>query len=449
LEETRQQTPEDIAEEVAHTTSDSEVVDTLDDLHSTDVADVLEELDLDARKRVFHLLDNEVAIEVLDELDEEAKQELLGELERRKLQTLVKDMPSDEAADMLKLMTPEESEHLLSTVEKEQAVELRELVEYEPDTAGGIMTKNYLAVTPEQTTGQALDVIRNTPNAEVIRYLYTVNNREELVGVLSLRDVLLAKPDTKLDSLAERDIVTVQTDTDQEEVARVLDKYDFVAIPVVDGNNILRGIVTYDDVIDVMEEEASEDIYRLAGTASHKPTREPAHRRVILRLPWLLITLAGGIVSSIIMRSFGQSLQATVSIVFFVPVINGMGGNVGLQSSTVVVRGLATGEVRMSRILGVISKEILVGCMIGIICGGAVAGFALATQENPELGLAVGLAMFCGITIAALTGTAVPLLCEKSGIDPALAAGPFITMLNDITCLTIYLVTATLLVTKM
>ncbi len=449
MEETRQQSPEEIAEEVSQKASDSEVVNTLDDLHPTDVADVLEELDLDDRKRVFALLDNEVAIEVLDELDGAAKQELLGELGRRKLQTLVRDMPSDEAADLLNLMPPEETEKLLSAVEEEQAIELRELAEYEPDTAGGIMTKDYLSVTAEQTATEAIEAIRGTPDAEVIRYLYVVNEREELVGVLSLRDVIVARPGAGLAAIARTDVISVRTDTDQEEVARVLDKYDFAAIPVVDGNNVLRGVVTYDDVIDVMEEEASEDIYRLAGTASHKPTREPAPRRVILRLPWLLITLAGGLISSQIMHSFGHGLQAVVSVMAFVPVVNAMGGNVGLQSSTVVVRGLATGEVHASRILSVISKEILVGCMIGIICGTAVAAFALLTQEGAELGFAVGLAMFCGITVAALTGTAIPLLCEKYGIDPALAAGPFITALNDITCLTIYLTMATLLVTTL
>lgn len=445
----RQQNPEDIAEEVSGRASDSEVVETLDDLHPTDVADVLEELDLDDRKRIFHLLDNEVAIEVLDELDDDAKQELLGEVERRKLQTLVREMPSDEAADLLNLMPAAESEKLLSEVEEEQALELRELVEYPPDTAGGIMTKDYLAVTQELTAAQAIGTIRETPDAEIIRYLYVIDEDGRLKGVLSLRDVLLARPDLKVTEIAKGEVISVQTDTDQEDVARILDKYDFAAIPVVDGNDVLRGAVTYDDIIDVLEEEASEDIYRLAGTASHKPTREPAPRRVFLRLPWLLITLAGGIVSSLIMRSFGQSLQAVVSITFFIPVINGMGGNVGLQSSTVVVRGLATGEVSMSRIVAVIFKEVLVGLMIGVICGGAVATFAILTQGGSELGLAVGVAMFCGITVAALTGTAIPLLCEKSGIDPALAAGPFITMLNDITCLTIYLTTATLLVTNL
>jgi len=448
MDEARQQSPEEIAEEV-HEANDVEVAGALDELHPTDVADVLEELDIDDRKRVFHLLDNEVAVEVLDELDEDAKQELVGELERRKLQTLVKNMPSDEAADLLNLMHPEESEKLLREVEEEQAIDLRELVEYEPDTAGGIMTKGYVASSPESSVMEAIDSIRNTPDAEVINYLYLVGDAQELVGVLSLREILLARPDTKLSSLVSDEIVSVRTDTDQEEVARILDKYDYAAIPVVDGNNILRGIVTYDDVIDIMEMEASEDIYRLAGTASHKPTRESAPKRVILRLPWLLITLVGGIVSSQIMLSFGHTLQAVVSITFFIPVINGMGGNVGLQSSTVVVRGLATGEVSVSKILSVISRELLVGCIIGVICGLAVASFAVITGQGHELGVAVGIAMFCGITVAALTGTAVPLFCEKLGIDPALAAGPFITTLNDITCLTIYLATATLLVTAL
>ena len=449
MDESKQQRPEDIAEEVSQTASDAEVVDALDDLHPTEVAEVLEELDLDDRKRVFSILDNEVAIEVLDELDDEAKQELLGGLGRQRLHALVKDMPSDEAADLLILMPPKESEELLSAVEEEQAIDLRELVEYPPDTAGGIMTKDYLAITAEHTAADAIETIRATPDAEVINYMYVLNEKEKLMGVLSLRDILQAKPDARLGAIAKADVVAVRTDADQEEVARALDKYDFAAIPVVDKGNVLRGIVTYDDVIDVMEEEASEDIYRLAGTAAHRPTREPAPRRVMLRLPWLLITLAGGIISSQIMLSFGQTLQAVVSITFFVPVINGMGGNVGLQSSTVVVRGLATGEVHASRVMGVILKEILVGSMIGVICGGAVAAFALITQEGSELGLAVGLAMFCGITVAALTGTAIPLLCERVGVDPALAAGPFITTLNDITCLTIYLTTATLLVTTM
>ncbi len=447
MDELKHQSAEDIAQDVAQWATDSEVVSALDELHPTDVADVLEELDIDVRKRVFQLLDNEVAIRVLDELDEDAKQELVGELERRKLQTLVEEMPTDEAADMLALLPPEQTEEVLSGVEEEHALDLRELVEYPPDTAGGIMTKDYLAVTAQHTAQDAVDAIRNTPNAEVISYIYVIDENERLVGVLSLRDILLARPESRLGAIAKTEAVSVETGTDQEEVARMLDKYDFAALPVIDGNGILRGVVTYDDVIDVMEAEASEDIYRLAGTAAQRPTREPAPKRVILRLPWLLITLAGGIVSSQIMLSFGQALEAVVSITFFVPVINGMGGNVGLQSSTVIVRGLATGEVHMSRVASVMLKEIVVGAMIGLICGSAVGIFALLTLTKPELGLAVALAMFCGITVAALTGTAIPLFCQRLGIDPALAAGPFITTLNDITCLTIYLTTAILLVT--
>lgn len=449
MDEIKKQRPEKIAGEVAQTASEFEVVSALDDLHATDVADVLEELDPDDRKRVFALLDNEAAVNVLDELDDAAKQELLVTLDGHKLQSLVKEMPSDEAADMLALMGPEQTEELLRHVEKEQASELRELVEYDPDSAGGIMTKDYLAVTAGQDAREAIESIRQAPDAEVINYLYLIDEKKRLAGVLSLRDVLLAQPDAKLETIARTDVVSVETDADQEEVARALDKYDFAAIPVVDGNGMLRGVVTYDDAIDVLAREASEDIYRLAGTAAHRPTREPAPRRVLLRLPWLLITLAGGLVSSMILRSFGQSLTAVLSVVAFVPVINAMGGNVGLQSSTVVVRGLATGEVHMSRILGVISKEILVGAMIGVICGCTVGLFATLTQAGPELGLAVGLAMFCGITVAALTGTAIPLFCQRLGIDPALAAGPFITTLNDITCLTIYLASATLLVTTL
>jgi magnesium transporter len=447
LDETKHQSTEDIAQEMAQRRTDSEVVSALDELHPTDVADVLEELDIDVRKRVFQLLDNEVAIRVLDELDDDAKQELVGELERRKLQTLVADMPTDEAADMLALLPPGRTEEVLDAVEADHALDLRELVEYPPESAGGIMTKDYLAVTAQQTAQDAVDAIRNTPNAEVINYIYVIDAGERLVGVLSLRDILLAKPGSRLETIAKTDVVSVETGTDQEEVARVLDKYDYAALPVVDGNGILRGVVTYDDAIDVMEAEASEDIYLLAGTAAQRPTREPAPKRVILRLPWLLITLVGGIISSRIMLSFGQALEAVVSITFFVPVINGMGGNVGLQSSTVVVRGLATGEVHMSRVASVLLKEIVVGAMIGLICGSAVGIFALFTLTKPELGLAVAIAMFCGITVSALTGTAIPLVCEKLGIDPALAAGPFITTLNDITCLTIYLATAIMLVT--
>jgi len=449
VDETKQQSPEEIAEEVTSQATDSEVVSTLDDLHPTDVADVLEELDIEDRRRVFHLLDNEVAVKVLDELEDESKQELVEVLGARKLKNLVRGMPSDEAADLIGLMPPEQSEQLLESVGAQQAHELRELVEYEPDTAGGIMTKGYIAVTADLSAREALESIRQTPDAELINYLYVVDENQELKGVLSLRDVLTTQPEVKLGTIAASDVVSVETGADQEEVARVLDKYDFAAIPVVDADRVLRGVVTYDDAIDVMEEEASEDIYRLAGTASHRPTRERAPRRVLLRLPWLLITLAGGIISSQIMLSFGQTLKAVVSIVFFVPVVNAMGGNVGLQSSSIVVRGLATGEVTAGRLISVILKEMLVGVMIGVICGAAIGLFAMLTQEGYQLGLAVGLAMFCGITVAALTGTAIPLLCEKLGIDPALAAGPFISTLNDITCLTIYLTTATLLVTTL
>ncbi len=433
----------------------------LQEFRPVEIAEVLQDFDEADAKRIIVALPLESAAEVISETDPLSRESLLEAAPEEQISEIVEALPPDEGADILELLSDSERREVLGKIEPAQARELQKLEAYDPESAGGIMTTHFVAVRQDTSADEALAAVRAHPDLEAFNYVYAVDEQRRLKGVVTARELLKAPAGTRLSDIMETDVVSVGVDEDQETAAGLVSKYNFSAMPVVDTKGRIAGVVTVDDIIDVLEEEFSEDIFRLAGTAAVHPTREPVRRRILLRLPWLMVTLTGELIVSLVLRRFEHSLQAIVAIFFFLPAVNAMGGNVGIQSSTIMVRGLATGEVDFSRLLRVLFGEVRVGAAVGCFFGVLVMvvvyfmtaalglGASAAGGLDPRLmGLSVGLAMIAGIITSALVGTLVPMLCSRVGIDPAITAGPFVTVLNDIFCTTIYLTVSTLILVQ-
>lgn len=411
-------------------------------LHPADMADILRGLSPEKRKAFFDSLNPEVGAKVLRELDPVSEVQLLAELDNREISEILDEMPSDDAADVVLDLSREKADQVLQLMEKDESADVKKLLKYKEDTAGGIMTTEFVALNQELNSEEALQLLRKRVEPGPIHYIYVVGDDQKLLGVLLVKRLIASGPDVKLKEIMNRDIISVPTDLDQEEVARIVSKYDLLAVPVVDSQNRLAGIVTVDDVIDVIKEEDAEDIFRMAGTHEEELLRKSIFKVAQIRLPWLLITLIGGLISCGLLRAFQFTLEKIIALAFFIPVIMGMGGNIGIQSSTIVVRGLATGNIDLARVGSAIFKEIKVGAVMGFACGALVGTIAYFLEREPVLGVVVGISMFVAITVAATMGTLVPLLFKRLKIDPAIASGPFVTTSNDITGLIIYFVLA-------
>ena len=425
------------------------IIGYLKENHAADIAELLKSLEDDnLRRLIFFLLEGEKAAEVIKELeDAEYVAELLKGLDGKKISEIFEEMFYDDAADFIGELPEEEQERFLDYFE-ENADDVQKLIDFGPETAGGLMTTEYVSLPAEATAEEAINILRKiAPEAETVYYLFVVDQNHHLVGVISLRELIIAKPEMKIAEIMHKKVISVQAGEDQEEVARLVSKYNFLAIPVVDAAGILLGIITVDDVIDVIDEEATEDIYRMAGT--NESESEEQGRRVFrtlrARIPWLLVTLVGGICSGQVMSHFALQLDRVVALTFFIPLLIGMAGNVGTQSSTVTVRGIAIGDVDSSKIMRTIGREALVGASLGLVMGGLISLIAFFWQESLTLGLVVGLAMLTNIFAAATMGTLVPLTFKKMGIDPAIASAPFITTSIDVLGLLIYISLASIL----
>jgi magnesium transporter len=415
-------------------------------LHPSDFAEVVEDLTDEQKQELFDLLSDEEAALVIQEMEEIDQVVLFQLLTRKRASGILKEMSSDDAADLLGEMPEEEAKELLTLID-DDAEEIRGLMKYPEDSAGGIMTTEYISFPENMMVEEAIRRLREiAPEAETVYYVYVVNDETQLIGVLSLRELIGAVDGTRLSEIMRKNVVNVSADTDQEEVARLVSRYDLLAVPVVDERQRLLGIVTVDDILDVLEEEATEDIYRRVGAAElDEVDLVNASVRTILgrRLPWLIITLIGGLFVGRVIAVFEDALMTFAALFFFVPVIMDMGGNVASQSSTVFVRGVATGEIAVSERWQYFFREIRIGITMGIICGSTVALAAALWQGNPVLGFVVGFAMLCTVTLGAVVGTLVPLLFSQIGLDPAYASGPLVTTIKDATGLLIYFTIAT------
>ncbi len=409
-------------------------------IHPADIAHLIISLNPNDSKFVFGLLeDTNTIAEVLSNLEPSDSAALLEEFDSVKISAIINKMQSDDAAEMVSMFPEEKAQKVLELMEKEESEDVEELLTYEENTAGRIMTQKYLALDEATLVGDAIEALRGSEEAEMVFYIYVVDERNHLVGVVSLRRLLVVSQNTPLKDFMTTDVVSVPTDLDQEEVAMMVAKYDLLAIPVVDDKNKMMGIITVDDVIDVIREEATEDIYKMAGTSEEELLEHSAFKIASIRLPWLIFTLIGELVCGYILKVNHQLLQNTIAITFFIPLVMALGGNVGNQSQTIVVRGLATERIDMMRIWGVIARQIRVGLIMGLIAGVVVSFGTIILHINQTLSIIVGIAIFVSITFSTAVGAFMPFLFKKLNVDPAVAAGPFITNFNDIMGILFYL----------
>lgn len=422
----------------------------LEDMHAADIAEVLENLEDDQQMVVFGLLSDEQATEVLEEINSEHFSDILKDLSYEKKVTLLENMSQDDIVDKLSDLSASRQQEIIAFLDYEDAADVKELLIYEEGTAGRLMTKDYVSIRKNYSVYYAIESLRSTaPDAETIYYIYVTDEIDRLVGVISLRELIISAPNRSVDSIMNENIITVNVNEDQENVARVVSKYDLLAVPVVDNNNVLLGIITIDDVLDIIEEEATEDIFKFAGTSedeiyeSDTTLFNRVKNSIKSRLPWLIITIFGGILSSRVLANYQETITANASLALFMPLLTGIGGNVGTQSSTITVRNIATHVIEGTGILRTLIHEISVGLVVGLVCSLLVGVASIFLNGDYDIALIVGISMWVNMTAAATIGTIVPLVFKKIGVDPAVASAPFITTTIDVAALTIYFSLAT------
>jgi magnesium transporter len=412
----------------------------IDALRPADLADLIEHLDSQERLHIFDILEPKGAGDVLVEIEAPVQESILGELDNRAISEIVQELDSDDAADLVGDLPEDRAKEIIDTLEEETSRELEKLLPYPEDTAGGIMALEFVAAKADATVQEAIDTIREKrEEVENVYYLFVVDDFDRLVGVVSLKDLVLESPERKVRDIMNPEVISVNVNIDQEEVYHLVKKYDLVTIPVVDEQNRLTGRITHDDIIDVIEEEADEDMALMAGVIRQEIAEESSLKISRARLPWLVVGLFGGILAAAVINQFESSLERILALSFFFPVIMAMGGNTGTQAATVAVRGLATGDISLVHIGKRLWVEMKVALFNGVICGillGVIVGLWLSDYG---LGSIVALSLVLIILNSGFIGAAVPLVLKRLNIDPALATGPFVTTSNDIFSLLIYL----------
>jgi len=417
--------------------------------HAADMSVVFRSLSLSDQDKLFEMIEDIQQKGILfSELDEASFLALTDGMELDDIVEILEKMPTDDVADLLGRLPEEKSDAILQKMEKEGSEEVEGLLRYEDDTAGGIMVPDFIALREDITAKEAIESLQKEHlDVEMPFYLYVVDEYGNLVGVSSLRQLVVVSPETPLKDFMSTDVFSVETSMDQEEVARIVARYDILAVPVVDETKKLVGIVTVDDVIDIIREEATEDILKMAGVSGEEFVEtQSVLRSTRIRLPWLFASCLGGIIAFFIIGHFEGSLRKFAYLAAFIPVIMGMGGNIGTQSSTIVVRGLATGRLHIRDIWSVVLKELTIGFILGSIYGfliGTVAQFRFSTHT---LAISVGFAVISSMTVAALVGSLVPMVFARINIDPAVATGPFVTTAIDIISVYFYFMIATTLI---
>jgi magnesium transporter len=423
----------------------SNLVKMLGRMHPADTAKVIEHLSSPKEKRtVFELVRGEAQRgQVLSELDAENIDQVLADIPSSDVAALLKDLGTDDVAYLLGVLPEARSKEILTLMKTEDSTEIADLLKYPKDTAGGIMTTEFFSMSEEATAQEAIRRLQHATDAEMVFYIYVTDKEDHLVGILSLRQLLIVPPATPLKHIMTRDVISVAVDMDQEEVARQVARYNLLAVPVVEKDQTLVGIITVDDVVDVIREEATEDMLKMAGAAEDTLLTSSSVEAARRRFPWLFTNLAGSLLSGVILWYFRLTIQEVVAIVTFIPVIAAMGGNVGLQSSTLIIRGLATGGIELADMWKVFFREVRIGVLLGVACGLLLTGAGWLWHGQWFLGMVVGGSLMVAFLVSTSMATIMPILLKRLGVDPAIAAGPFVTTANDISGITIYLAFST------
>ncbi|SDC79552.1 magnesium transporter [Terribacillus halophilus] len=414
------------------------------ELHPYDQAAVFEEEPEEIRKQIYSYLSPDETAEIMENVDQENADIYFTEMYSRYAAQVLAEMSADDAVDILKEMDKNKVASFITIMEKDAADEIKHLLHYEDKTAGSIMTTEFVSVSAADTVREAMLHLRaEAPDAETIYYTYVVDQDKKLVGVISLRNLIIAEKDWLISEVMSDRIVSVSVGDDQEHVAQMVRDYDFLALPVVDFQNHILGIITVDDILDVMEEEADEDYSRLAGVSDTERGEDSAFVSARKRLPWLIALLFLGMITASMISQFEDTLSKVAILASFIPVIGGMGGNTGTQALAVAVRGMATGDVARRGKMRMVIREGLTGIINGVTCGIIITLVVIIWQKSFYLGLLIGLSILSTLIVATLAGAVIPLIMHKLKIDPAVASGPFITTINDIISILIYFGLAT------
>lgn len=425
------------------------IINEIGNLHPADIADIIQHLSIEEGKYLFDHLEEEKAADSLVELDEDYQEKLLNTLSPEEIAEQIDQLDSDDAADILGSLTDEEKDKTIAHMQdKDLASEVIDLLKYDEDSAGGLMQSEFIKAKSTWSVKRCvIELRRQASDVERVYTIYVVDENDVLLGVLSLKRLLFANPNALIKDLYISDnIKYVKTHDSKETVAEIMKKYDLVTIPVVDRQHVLVGRITIDDVVDIIQEEAEKDYQMASGITENVEATTSVIKNTRSRLPWILIGILGGVLSSLILKNYETEIAINPILAFFIPLITATGGNVGVQSSAIVVQGLASNDFQFSGIFKRVLKELFVGTIIGVICGALVFGFNYFINDGDILmGITIGAAIFVVVIIAAIFGTLVPLILERLKIDPALATGPFVTTSNDILGLSIYFLIAYLI----
>ena len=415
--------------------------------HGADLSVLFRSLSLAQQHKLFGMItDVEQKGILFSELEEDIFQDLIEDMPIEAIVEILESMPADDVADIIGRLSEDKSQDILDKMKKAESEEVEDLLRYDDDTAGGIMVPDFIALKEDVTASEAIESLQKEhSDVEMAFYLYVVDEYGKLVGVSSLRQLVVVAPETPLKEFMSTDVISVQIDMDQEEVARIVARYDILAVPVVDDANRLAGVVTVDDVIDIIRKEATEDILKMAGAGEEFVETKSIFKSTRIRLPWLFASCIGGIFAFFIIGKFESTILKYAYLAAFIPVIMGMGGNIGTQSSTIVVRGLATGRLHVRDIWSVVLKELSVGIILGLVYGLIIGSVAQLRYSMAALAISVTLAVISSMSIAALVGSMVPMGFARINIDPAVATGPFVTTAIDIISVFFYFMIATTL----
>jgi len=419
------------------------ITDQMRELHPADIAEILNELNKEDGKYLLEQLEEEKAADVFIELEEDVRDSLLADLSSKEIADQVIDnIESDDAADVIGELPEGIKEEVISHIEDpEQASDIVDLLAYDEDTAGGLMAKELVAVSQDWTVLKCVkEMRRQAEEIDDVYAVYVVDQDEKLLGLLSLNNLLIASTETKIADLYEKEVISVNADMDSEEVGNIMEKYDLIVMPVVDEHGILLGRITIDDVVEVIKEEAEKDYQMASGISEDVESTDKIWVLSRARLPWLLIGLLGGIFGAKVIGVYENDIKIYPEMAFFIPLIAAMAGNVGVQSSAIIVQGLANNSLGIDSIFSKLMKELGVALINGIVCSVIILTYNLYFSDSLALSLTVSTALMSVIVFAGLFGTLVPLLLDKYDIDAALATGPFITTVNDILGLVVYFV---------
>ena len=409
-----------------------DIIDLFAELHPADIADLIDHLKEEEKILLFSLLDIEKASDVILELNDISKEQIIEDLSDKQLTDIIDEMDSDDAADFIAELDEEQAQAVLEAIEPEESEEVKELLKYEEDTAGGIMQSELISIEDDATVMDAVKKIVNiSDEIEDVYNVFVVDRDERLVGTIPLQKLIISKRYQRVSEVIDQSIPSVHTDVDQEEVARMFEKYDLIALPVVDDDNRLLGRITVDDVVDVMQEETSEDIYRIAGLDEDDSVFNSPLSSVKKRLPWLYLNLLTALVSALVIGFFEDTIKIMVVLAVFMPVVAGLGGNAGSQTLTLIVRGLALGDITFENSKKALYRQILVGVANGLLVGVVIGVIAYLWKGIPVLGLVLGLAMIINIFVGTLVGTLIPLGLQWLKSDPALGSHIFLTAFTD------------------